>query len=107
MSPSSEILKSHLTSVLEVVSDTTKLANDLSSVDLIADVVKDKVLFTNLSRYEGASILVNEVYWSLKEPETLVSFCHVLKKQSNAASIVADSMLSELGMVGMGIVYFD
>ena len=97
MNPSSRILKSHLTSVLEVVPDATKLANDLSSVDLIADIVKDKVLSTNLSRYEGASILVNEVYRSVKEPETLVSFCHVLKKQSNAASRVADSMLNELG----------
>ena len=75
------------------------LANDLSSVDLITHFVKDKVLSTNLSRYEGASILVNEVYRSLREPETLVSFCHVLKKQSSAASIVADSMLSELGML--------
>ena len=73
------------------------LANDLSSVDLITYFVKDKVLSTNLSRYEGASILVNEVYRSVKEPETLVSFCRVLKKQSNVASIVADSMMNELG----------
>ena len=105
MNPSSnpfKILKSHFTRVLEAVSDPKMLANDLSSVDLITDVVKDKVLSTNLSRYEGASILVNEFQRSLKvyhKPETLVSFCHVLKKQSNAASIVADSMLSELGML--------
>ena len=78
------------------------LANDLSSVDLITYFVKDKVLSTNLSRYEGASILVNEIYQSLKvrdTPDTLVSFCHLLKKQSSASSIVASSMLSELGML--------
>ena len=96
------ILKSHFTRVLEIVFDPKMLANDLSSVDLITDVVKDKVLSTNLSRYEGASILMNEFQRSLKvynKPETLVSFCHLLKKQSNAASIVANSMLSELGML--------
>ena len=105
MNPSSnpfKILKSRFTRVLEVVSDPKMLANDLSSVDLITDVVKDKVLSTNLSRYEGASILVNEFQRSLKvcdKPETLESFCHLLKKQSSAASIVANSMLSELGML--------
>ena len=78
------------------------LANDLSSVDLITHFVKDKILSTNLSRYEGASILMNEFQRSLNicnKPETLVSFCHLLKKQSSASSIVADSMLSELGML--------
>ena len=96
------ILKSHLTSVLKAVSNTTMLANDLSSVDLITDAVKEKVLFTNLSPYEGASILVNEVQRSLKvfnKPETLVSFCHALKEQSSASVELSNTMLRELGML--------
>ena len=59
------ILKSHSTSILDAISDTTMLANDLSSVNLITDAVKDEVLTTNLSRYKGASILMNEVQRSL------------------------------------------
>ena len=97
------ILKSHFTSILDAISNTTMLANDLSSVNLITDTVKDKVLTTtNLSRYERASMLMNEVQRSLKvfnKPETLASFCNVLKKQSIAADRVANTMLRELGML--------
>ena len=96
------ILKSHFTSILDAISDTTMLANDLSSVNLITDVVKDEVLTTNLSRYKGASILMNEVQRSLKvfnKSERLEAFCHVFKKQSSASVEVASSMLRELGML--------
>ena len=99
------ILKSHFTSILDAISDTTMLANDLSSVNLITDVVKDKVLTTtNLSRYERASMLMNEVQRSLKvkvlnNSKRLEAFCHVFKKQSSASVEVASSMLRELGML--------
>ena len=97
-----DILKSHLTSVLDAISDTTMLANDLSSVNLITDVVKDEVLTTNLSRYKGASILMNEVQRSLKvfnKSERLEAFCHVFKKQSSASVELSNTMLSKLGML--------
>ena len=98
-----DILKSHLTSVLDAISDTTMLANDLSSVNLITDFFKHRVLTTtNLSEYERASMLMNEVQRSLKvfnKPETLVSFCHVLKKQSVPSVELSNTMLSELGML--------
>ena len=97
-----DILKSHLTSVLKAVSNSKRLANDLSSANLITDAVKDEVLYKNLSPYEGASILVNEVQRSLKvfnKSETLVSFCHVLKEQSIPSVGVANTMLRELGML--------
>ena len=94
------ILKSHFTSVLDAISNTTMLANDLSSINLITDAVKDEVLTTNLSRYKGASILMNEVQRSLfNKSERLMSFCHVFKKQSSASVVVASSMLKELGML--------
>ena len=97
------ILKSHFTSILDAISNTTMLANDLSSVNLITDTVKDKVLTTtNLSRYERASMLMNEVQRSLKvynKPETLVSFCNVLKKQSIPSVELSNTMLRELGML--------
>ena len=81
------------------------LANDLSSVNLITDAVQDKVLTTtNLSRYERASMLMNEVQRSLKvkvlnNSKRLEAFCHVFKKQSSASVEVASSMLRELGML--------
>ena len=99
------ILKSHFTSILDAISDTTMLANDLSSVNLITDAVQDKVLTTtNLSRYERASMLMNEVQRSLKvkvlnNSKRLEAFCHVFKKQSSASVEVASSMLRELGML--------
>ena len=98
------ILKSHFTSILDAISDTTMLANDLSSVNLITDAVKDEVLTTNLSRYKGASILMNEVQRSLKvkvlnNSERLESFCHVFKKQSIPSAELSNTMLRELGML--------
>ena len=96
------ILKSHLTSILDAILNTEMLANDLSSVNLITDAVKDEVLTTNLSRYKGASILMHEVERSLKvfnKSETLASFCNVLKKQSIPSVELANTMLRELGML--------
>ena len=84
-----------------MISDTERLANDLSSVDLISYQVKDEVITTTLSRYERASILLNEIERSLRvfnEPEILISCCEVLKKQENPAlTVIAEDMLTELG----------
>ena len=84
-----------------MISDTERLANDLSSVDLISYQVKDEVITTTLSRYERASKLLNEIERSLRvfnKPEILLSYCEVLKKQENPALTgIAEDMLTELG----------
>ena len=89
--------------MLEVISDTERLANDLSLADFITDFVKDQVITTVLSRYEKASKLLNEVQRSLKvfnKPEMLTLYCEVLKKQKNPAlKMIAQDMLKELGQL--------
>ena len=95
------ILKKHTSELLGIISDTSKLANDLWAADLIPYPVKDNVLTTlGLSRLEKASKLVDEVYRSLKvfnTPNILVKFCEVLKKQQNAGlTRIADDMLKQL-----------
>ena len=89
--------------MLGVISDTERLANDLSSADLIPFAVKDDVITTNLSRYQKASKLLNEIERSLlviNKSETLTSFSEVLKKQKNPAlTIIAKNILMELGEV--------
>ena len=96
------ILKKHLSEILDVVGDPNRLANDLWSVDLISNIVKDNIISTpNVPRYEKASKLLNEVYRSLmvnKNPETLISLCKVLINQSNLVmSTICKTMLKELG----------
>ena len=87
--------------MLGVISDTERLANDLSSADLISYLVKDDVLTTNLSRYQKASKLLNEIERSLlaiNKSETLTSYCEVLKKQTNPTlTRIARNILMELG----------
>ena len=95
------ILKKHTSELLGIISDTSKLAIDLWSADLIPYPVKDNVLTTlSLSRLEKASKLVDEVYRSLKvfnRPDILVKFCEVLKIQQNAGlTRIADEMLKQL-----------
>ena len=77
------IFKRHMSEMLGVISDTERLANDLSSVDLISYQLKDDVMTTNLSRYQKASKLLNEIERSLRvfsKPETLISYCEVLRE---------------------------
>ena len=86
--------------MLEVISDTERLANDLSLVDLIPDSVKDAVRTTpSLSRYERASRLVNAVESRLKSrdtPQLLLRFCDVLNRQYDPAlSRIANEMVDE------------
>ena len=89
-----------MSEMLGVISDTERLANDLSSVDLISYQVKDDVITTNLSRYQKASRLLNEIERSLRvfnKPEILISYCEVLKKQENPAiTRIANDILKEL-----------
>ena len=87
--------------MLGVISDTERLADDLSSVDLIPDSVKDAVrTIPSLSRYERASRLVNAVESHLKScdtPQLLLRFCDVLKRQYDPAlSRIAKDMKDEL-----------
>ena len=96
------ILKRHLSEILDVVGDPTRLANDLWGVDLISNVVKDNIISTpSVPRYEKASKLLNEVQRSLKvnkNPETLILLCKVLINQSNLVlSTICKTMLNELG----------
>ena len=91
-----------MTDMLDAISDTERLANDLSSVNLIPYPVKDDVITTNLlSRYQKASKLLNEIERSLRvfnKPETLISYCEVLRKQKNRPlAIIAQNMLTDLG----------
>ena len=87
--------------MLGVISDTERLANDLSSADLIPYPVKDDVITTNVSRYQKASKLINEIERSLRvfnKPEILNSYCEVLKKQENPTlTRIANDMLMESG----------
>ena len=97
-----DILKRHTSELLGVISGPDKLANDLSSVDLISDRVKDDVLTTlGISRYQKCSILLNEIQKSLNvfnERERLISFCDVLKQQNDwTLSRVSDDMMRQLG----------
>ena len=90
-----------MSEMLGVISETERLANDLSSVDLIPYSVKDEVITTNLSRYQKASKLLNEIKRSLRvfnKLKILMSYCEVLKKQENPALTgIAEDILSELG----------
>ena len=95
------ILKKHTSELLGIISDTSKLAIDLWSADLIPYPVKDNVLTTlGLSRLEKASKLLDEVYRSLKvfnRPDILVKFCEVLQIQHNAGlTRIANDMLKQL-----------
>ena len=96
-----DILKKHVSEILGVISDTERLANDLSSVDLIPDSVKDAVrTIPSLSRYERASRLVNAVESQLKScdtPQLLSRFCDVLNRQGDLALLrIAKEMVDEL-----------
>ena len=97
-----DILKRHTSELLGVIPGPDKLANDLSSVDLISDRVKDDVLTTlGISRYQKCSILLNEIQRSLNvfnERERLISFCDVLKQQNDCTlSRISDDMKRQLG----------
>ena len=97
-----DILKRHTSELLGVISGPDKLANDLSSVDVISDQVKDDVLTTlGISRYQKCSILLNEFQKSLNvfnERERLISFCEVLKQQNDwTLSRISDDMMRQLG----------
>ena len=97
-----DVLKRHTSELLGVISGPDKLANDLSSVDLISDHVKDDVLTTlGISRYQKCSILLNEIQKSLNvfnERERLISFCDVLKQQNEwTLSRISDDMMRQLG----------
>ena len=56
-----EILKAHLPKILDAVTDPDRLANYLSSVDLISGPVSHSVLNTqSLSRYDKAYRMLEE-----------------------------------------------
>ena len=90
-----------MSEMLGVISDTERLANDLSSADLIPYSVKDEVITTNLSRYQKASKLLHEIERLLRlfnTREKLISYCEVLRKQdSRSLARIAQAMLVELG----------
>ena len=97
-----DILKRHTSEILDAISDPIKLANNLSSVDLLTHQVKDDVLTTPESRYLKASKLVNEIQRCIKvynDEQKLTSFCIILiKKQKGnwALSRISDEMMKEL-----------
>ena len=83
-----------------MVCDPNRLANDLWSVDLISNVVKDNIISTpSVPRYEKASKLLNDVQRCLKvndNPETLISFCRVLTNQKHSViSMICKTMIGK------------
>ena len=94
-----------MSEMLGVISDTERLANDLSSADLISYHFKDDVINVNESRYQKASKLLNKIVRLLRDfnkPEILISCCEVLKKQMNPAlTRIADDMLKDLGELSL------
>ena len=95
------ILKKHTSELLGIISDPDKLAVDMWSVDLVPDPVKDNVLTTlGISRFQKTSILLDEIYRSLKvfkRLDILVKFCEVLKiQQCLGLTRIADEMLKQL-----------
>ena len=98
-----------MSEMLGVISDTERLANDLSSVDLISYQVKDDVITTPISRYQKASKLLNEIERSLRvqvldNRGILISYCEVLKKQKNSAlTRIAENMLKELSELNISM----
>ena len=100
-----DIFTRHVNEILGVMSDpdTERLSNDLSSANLIPYSVKDYVITTKgLSRYQKASILLNEIERSLRHlntPEILENFCLVLQKQETCTlKTIAGEMLKKLGL---------
>ena len=98
-----------MSEMLGVISDTERLANDLSSVDLISYQVKDDVITTPISRYQKASKLLNEIERSLRvrvlnNRGILIAYCEVLKKQKNSAlTRIAENMLKELSELNISM----
>ena len=87
LSSPKNILTRHLSDITDVVLDPEKLANDLHSAGLITFHMKDRVLTTSsYSRYEKISILLIDVWRLLRcdnDPEIVMTFCDVLKKQND------------------------
>ena len=96
------ILTRHLSDITDVVLDPEKLANDLHSAGLITFHMKDRVLTTTrYPHYEKVSILLTDVWRLLRgdnNPEKLVMFCDVLKKQNDETlTEITQNILKELG----------
>ena len=94
-----EILKAHLSKILDAVTEPDRLANDRPSVDLISSHVADFVLNTpSLSRYDKASRLLEEFQCLLRvsnDIQKLISFCDILNKQDNPVlKLIANEILS-------------
>ena len=91
--------------MLDLISDpdTERLANDLSVANLIPYSVLDNVIDNNLSRYQKASKLLNQIHRSLRarhsdKSEILVKFCGILNRLGNPdLSRIAQNILNELG----------
>ena len=99
-----EVFRKHNTKVCDVVSNTTKLGNDLATVRLIPDTVLDSIKTNeSLSRYDKVSLYMDEIRRFLKandDPATIVSLCDVLYKQeSKPLDGIAYDMLTELGIL--------
>ena len=94
-----EILKAHLSKILDAVTEPDRLANDRPSVDLISGHVADFVLNTpSLSRKDKASRLLEEFQRLLRvsnDIQKLISFCDILNKQDNPVlTLVANEILT-------------
>ncbi len=96
------VFRKYFPKVCEVVSNTTKLGNDLVAAELISDTVLDSVDSNDsLNRYKKVSKYMTEIRQFLKANDksaNLESFCHVLYQQNiRALDEIADTMLTDIG----------
>ncbi len=96
-----EIFRTYSAQVCDMVSNTTKLGNDLAKVTLISDNVMDSIeTNTSLNRYAKVSQYMAEIRRSLQadnNPTIIVLLCNVLQTQGSNVKMIADSMLTNLG----------
>lgn len=102
--PIIDTLRKSLPNIIDHIDSHIKLSNDLHSSKLICDIKKDEILTRkDLSRYDAASMLLNEVQRILRtshsqSTETFITLCHALERQGthDISNIVFD-MLRETG----------
>ncbi len=97
-----EILRKYSAEVCEVVSNTTKLGNDLVKATLITGHVMDSIETNySLCSYAKVNRYMTEIRHSLQTVDdnltTIKVLCGVLQAQGGNVKMIGDSMLIDLG----------
>ncbi len=94
-------LKANLADIIKLVPEPIKLANDLYSKNMLARLDRDKVVENHVpTRYEKASILMNEVERNFRVTDNVadhfLKLCNVLMQQdSPSLTKLVDKMISQ------------